>query len=661
MASIQEVQNTMRVITDIHARFDVNIYFDRRTCYTNGRDIYINAGDPSDEVWSRLVEAKITHEAGGHLRFSDFSVFEKHLKGKSSTFLSINNIIEDCRVETACMKEFSGAYWVFQKMTYDLLEEGYFQEPIISDGPAGLLFAWLLYSGRGIAIEGQSHLKKLGDDARHLLMKLGTPNSPIFDEIEKRMINWGKLPSTVAAIDETIEVMLLLKRLSKEQPQPPQQQQSANQNSDSDDDSDGQGSGSDSDDNSDGQGSGSDSDDDSDGQGSGSDSDDDSDGQGSGSDSDDDSDGQGSGSDSDDDSDGQDSGSDSDDDSDGQGSGSDSDDDSDGQGSGSDSDDDSDGQDSGSTGQGASQGSSTRNPLSDEDFQRLGEALADLHELIDQAINKHASVNPASYEDICNYNVTPELNGRMLSMPIQSSINSGARAIKRIIESQMWAKEAVPIMYDESGSDFDCDLLAGVTAGNSRIFYTEDIVETHKSSFVIAIDISGSMGVPVTNESGDRTGYCRLDIAQKAALSVAAALEELDVPVSVLYFNTMAYVGKSFNEPLMQCYPRIGIDSSDGTETNKAVLAARQEFTKLDLASRKQLLVVTDGCPADTHAVESQVEQCKAEGIDVASINICESRYGGIPNYQVIRDADDLPAVLDDMIQQNLLSSIEIS
>jgi nitric oxide reductase activation protein len=249
----------------------------------------------------------------------------------------------------------------------------------------------------------------------------------------------------------------------------------------------------------------------------------------------------------------------------------------------------------------------------------------------------------------------------MLSMPIQSSINSGARAIKRIIESQMWAKEAVPIMYDESGSDFDCDLLAGVTAGNSRIFYTEDIVETHKSSFVIAIDISGSMGVPVTNESGDRTGYCRLDIAQKAALSVAAALEELDVPVSVLYFNTMAYVGKSFNEPLMQCYPRIGIDSSDGTETNKAVLAARQEFTKLDLASRKQLLVVTDGCPADTHAVESQVEQCKAEGIDVASINICESRYGGIPNYQVIRDADDLPAVLDDMIQQNLLSSIEIS
>jgi hypothetical protein len=635
MASIQEVQNTMRVITDIHARFDVNIYFDRRTCYTNGRDIYINAGDPSDEVWSRLVEAKITHEAGGHLRFSDFSVFEKHLKGKSSTFLSINNIIEDCRVETACMKEFSGAYWVFQKMTYDLLEEGYFQEPIISDGPAGLLFAWLLYSGRGIAIEGQSHLKKLGDDARHLLMKLGTPNSPIFDEIEKRMINWGKLPSTVAAIDETIEVMLLLKRLSKEQPQPPQQQQSANQNSDSDDDSDGQDSGSDSDD--------------------------DSDGQDSGSDSDDNSDGQDSGSDSDDDSDGQDSGADSDDDSDGQGSGSGADDDSDGQGSGSDSDDDSDGQGSCSAGQGASQGSSTRNPLSDEDFQRLGEALADLHEVIDQAINKHASVNPASYEDICNYNVTPELNGRMLSMPIQSSINSGARAIKRIIESQMWAKEAVPIMYDESGSDFDCDLLAGVTAGNSRIFYTEDIVETHKSSFVIAIDISGSMGVPVTNESGDRTGYCRLDIAQKAALSVAAALEELDVPVSVLYFNTMAYVGKSFNEPLMQCYPRIGIDSSDGTETNKAVLAARQEFTKLDLASRKQLLVVTDGCPADTHAVESQVEQCKAEGIDVASINICESRYGGIPNYQVIRDADDLPAVLDDMIQQNLLSSIEIS
>ncbi|MEZ8421672.1 hypothetical protein AB6D02_04885, partial [Vibrio splendidus] len=299
MASIQEVQNTMRVITDIHARFDVNIYFDHRTCYTNGKDIYINAGDPSDEVWSRLVEAKITHEAGGHLRFSDFSVFEKHLKGKSSTFLSINNIIEDCRVETACMNEFSGAYWVFQKMTYDLLEEGYFQEPIISDGPAGLLFAWLLYSGRGIAIEGQSHLKNIGDDARELLLQLGTPNSPIFDEIEKRMIHWGNLPSTVAAIDETIEVMALLKRLSQEQPQPPQQQQSPIQDSgsDTDDDSDGQDSGSDTDDDSDGQGSGSDTDDDSDGQDSGSDTDDDSDGQGSGSDTDDDSDGQDSGSD----------------------------------------------------------------------------------------------------------------------------------------------------------------------------------------------------------------------------------------------------------------------------------------------------------------------------------------------------------------------------
>ncbi|PMN37504.1 hypothetical protein [Vibrio sp. 10N.261.45.E2] len=619
MASIQEVQNTMRVITDIHARFDVNIYFDHRTCYTNGKDIYINAGDPSDEVWSRLVEAKITHEAGGHLRFSDFSVFEKHLKGKSSTFLSINNIIEDCRVETACMNEFSGAYWVFQKMTYDLLEEGYFQEPIISDGPAGLLFAWLLYSGRGIAIEGQSHLKNIGDDARELLLQLGTPNSPIFDEIEKRMIHWGNLPSTVAAIDETIEVMALLKRLSQEQPQPPQQQQSPIQDS-----------GSDTDDDSDGQDSGSDTDDDSDGQGSGSDTDDDSDGQGSGSDSDDDSDGQGSGSDSDDDSDGQDSGSDTDEASDGQGSGS-------------------------------AQGSSKRNPLTDEEFQSLGEALVDLHDLINKAINKHASENPASYEDISQYNVTPELNARMLSVPIQSSVNSGARAIKRIIESQMWAKEAVPIMYDESGSDFDCDLLAGVPAGNSRIFYTEDIVETHKSSFVIAIDISGSMGVPVKDSVGDRTGYCRLEVAQKAALSVATALEELDVPVSVLYFNTSTYVGKSFNESMMQCYPRIGVGPGDGTETNRAVLAARKEFKKLDMASRKQLLVVTDGCPADIHAVETEVQQCTAEGIDVASINICESRYGGIPNYQVIQDADDLPAVLDDMIQQNLLSSIEIS
>ncbi|PMN47310.1 hypothetical protein [Vibrio sp. 10N.261.45.E11] len=593
MASIQEVQNTMRVITDIHARFDVNIYFDHRTCYTNGKDIYINAGDPSDEVWSRLVEAKITHEAGGHLRFSDFSVFEKHLKGKSSTFLSINNIIEDCRVETACMNEFSGAYWVFQKMTYDLLEEGYFQEPIISDGPAGLLFAWLLYSGRGIAIEGQSHLKNIGDDARELLLQLGTPNSPIFDEIEKRMIHWGNLPSTVAAIDETIEVMALLKRLSQEQPQPPQQQQSPIQDS---------------------------------------------------------------GSDTDDDSDGQDSGSDTDDDSDGQGSGSDTDDDSDGQDSGSDTDDDSDGQ-----GSGSAQGSSKRNPLTDEEFQSLGEALVDLHDLINKAINKHASENPASYEDISQYNVTPELNARMLSVPIQSSVNSGARAIKRIIESQMWAKEAVPIMYDESGSDFDCDLLAGVPAGNSRIFYTEDIVETHKSSFVIAIDISGSMGVPVKDSVGDRTGYCRLEVAQKAALSVATALEELDVPVSVLYFNTSTYVGKSFNESMMQCYPRIGVGPGDGTETNRAVLAARKEFKKLDMASRKQLLVVTDGCPADIHAVETEVQQCTAEGIDVASINICESRYGGIPNYQVIQDADDLPAVLDDMIQQNLLSSIEIS
>lgn len=554
MASIQEVQNTMRVITDIHARFDVNIYFDHRTCYTNGKDIYINAGDPSDEVWSRLVEAKITHEAGGHLRFSDFSVFEKHLKGKSSTFLSINNIIEDCRVETACMNEFSGAYWVFQKMTYDLLEEGYFQEPILSDGPAGLLFAWLLYSGRGVAIEGQSHLKNIGDDARELLLQLGTPNSPIFDEIEKRMIHWGNLPSTVAAIDETIEVMALLKRLSQEQPQPPQQQQSPNQDS------------------------------------------------------------------------------------------------------GSDTDDDSDGQDSGSA-----QGSSKRNPLTDEEFQSLGEALVDLHDLINKAINKHASENPASYEDICQYNVTPELNARMLSVPIQNSVNSGARAIKRIIESQMWAKEAVPIMYDESGSDFDCDLLAGVPAGNSRIFYTEDIVETHKSSFVIAIDISGSMGVPVKDSVGDRTGYCRLEVAQKAALSVATALEELDVPVSVLYFNTSTYVGKSFNESMMQCYPRIGVGAADGTETNRAVLAARKEFKKLDMASRKQLLVVTDGCPADIHAVETEVQRCTAEGIDVASINICESRYGGIPNYQVIQDADDLPAVLDDMIQQNLLSSIEIS
>lgn len=631
MSSMAEIQNTMRVITDIHARYDVNIHFDRRMCFTNGKDIWINAGDPSDEVWRRLVEAKITHEAGGHLKHSDFGVFKSELQGKSQTFLSVNNIIEDCRVETACMNEFSGAYWVFQKMTYDLLDEGYFQVPGANDTPASLLFAWLLYTGRGLAVDGQAHLKNHGDDARYLLEQLGVP-SDIFDEIEERMVNWGALKSTKAAIDETITIMAMLKRLSKEQPQPPKQlQQQQGQGGDSDDESD------------DNQDSGSgdksesteQSEDDSEKQSSGSGTNDDSDDE-----TEDESEGLGSGSDGK-----------SDENSNGQGDSSDSDGDSSGQNPDSDSN-----SDTASSNQSAAGGAGS-NPLSDEEFHDLGEALQDLHDLMNKAIDKHAKETPASNDAIDVMHVTHEVNSNPLPRKIENGVNQGARTLKRIIESQLWAKEAQPRLYDESGSDFDDDLLAGIPAGNSRIFYSEDIVETYKSSFVIAIDLSGSMGI-----QADKNNTCtRLDVAQEAALSIAAALEELDVPVAVLYFNDTAYIGKSFSQTLDQCYRRIGIDVSGGTETQRAISAARKEFAKLDDADRKQLLIVTDGCPYRLEAVESQIEHCKMEGIDVASINIQEEKYGGIENYKVIDNVSELPEVMDEMIRENLLSAIQIN
>ena len=94
MANIAEIEKTMRVITDIHARYDVDIHFARGACCTNGKSIFINAGSPEDEVWRRLVEAKITHEAGGHIRHTDFKVASRELQHVSSTFAGINNIIE---------------------------------------------------------------------------------------------------------------------------------------------------------------------------------------------------------------------------------------------------------------------------------------------------------------------------------------------------------------------------------------------------------------------------------------------------------------------------------------------------------------------------------------------------------------------------------------
>ncbi|WP_299021290.1 VWA domain-containing protein [uncultured Photobacterium sp.] len=636
---LSKLKKTVATISRIHTSLsNVKVTFYPGPTCTNGTMININPGDPDDAVWLGLVEAKATHESG-HIAHTDFkvlSVNEDKLKA-SEMLRSINNIIEDVRMEMCCIRHLSGAYWVLRRMSHLLFDEGYWAYPAQSDSLGKHLFDFLLFTGRGIGVDGQEHLEGIGLNAKQMLIDKGVPCQEL-NQIEGRMSGWASLSSSFESFAEAEVIYGLVKQLFNSMPQMPQSGQGASgESGDSQDGQSGQGAGGESGDNQDGQS----------GQGADSESGDSQDGQpgqGAGGESGDSQDGQssqGAGGESGDSQDGQSS----------QGAGGESGDSQDGQssqGAGSESDENP-GEQSGSPSsqQSGGQGAGQSNPLLFEDEASVADGYQDVHDALDKAIDTRAEANPASCDVQRAYakiNESPR-DDRWMQEPV---ITRSSRGLSRSLQSAMWSKSEAPVSYDDSGADFDETLLAGVPAGNNKIFYVEDQVESVKSAMVICVDRSGSMNV-----------HDRQMVANNAAAACAKALEDIGVAVAVLHFDNDVILTKSFEDTQRASLGKFGQCPMGGTATNWALLAAQKLLVTRD-EPRKQVLVITDGEPNNVAQVEEMVDDLNKDRIDVASIQVEFDKYGGIKHYQTISDIGELPKTMSKLVREKALASITV-
>ncbi|OBU22063.1 hypothetical protein AYY20_12790 [Photobacterium aquimaris] len=541
------LKKTISIITNMHTTLNnVAIHFHRGPTATNGTAIYINAGDPNDPVWLGLVEAKATHEAG-HIAHTSFEIFEgvqgEKLR-KSSMLKWVLNTIEDVRMENCCIAHLPGAYWVFNKMTNLLFEEGYWQE-VSDDEPLSMcLQAFLLYAGRGYGVDGQSHLVSKGLYAKQRLIDAGVPSEPL-NKIENRMHNWGKLVDTD---DAFLEAEMIVRLLQECQQVIQQDQNQGDQ--------------------------------------------------------------------------------------------------------GGDAQSGSQGGDQGGDAQSGSQGgkSSGGNPLAFEDLDNMADAFDDIHEQLSQGIDK-ASDNSNVSDELLNaiqqeyLSDTRSTHSRYFRLDDARQLSRG---LTRQLESAMWSKSQQEITYDDTGNEFDQDLLAGVSAGNNRIFFTESEVTTQKSSMIILVDRSGSM-----NRSD------QMLVANNSAAACAYALEAVGIEVGIIHFDNNVTITKKFSDDLNQSMNRMGQEANGGTCTHYALQAAHLMMSQ-STRTRKQVLVITDGDPSCIASVEHQVAELIRFGIDVASIQICFGNYAGIENKTVLSSIDELPIVLSDLVSNGALDSIQI-
>lgn len=657
-----KIAKTVKTLARIHTDLNnVDITFHRGATYTNGNTININAGSPKDKVWLALVEGKATHESG-HIRFTNFNALRLHMEElkKRPLLHPIWNIIEDVRMEMCVINAMSGTYWTFKKMGDLLFEEGYWDVPRIDDDSKKLLTDFLLFGGRGYGVVGQEHLLVHFEVAKAGLLNSGV-DAKLLKRIENRMSKWAGLSSTEAAYKEALKILELIDKIiqgqssndsqksgtdsqptdgqsdgsgQSGQPQEQDEEQASNQNgqsndSDSESDNEEQPSGQSdavsdetSDDNLD--------DDSADGC---------TDASEEGDDSGDLKDRQ---SDSEVDNSGSDSGDSGDDSSSDQAEGSAN------AKSSSQSDSDSTGDCTNDDQQTESGTSGSTNPLMFETEQEIADAYVDMHELLDKALDQHATDNPASELEISAYQKIEQVDIHNSDTYNESEITKVSRPLSRSLESAMWGKSSKPVIYDDTGSDFDPNLLGGVMAGNNRIFHQDIKVNSQSSALVILVDSSGSM-------SGDS-----MLIANNAAAACALAMERVGMEVAILHYSNDVFQTKLFCDSMRSRMKKFAMRAGGGTRTHLALIAAAKVLAQ-SKAERKQVLLITDGEPNDVGMVRRASEAIHSDKIDLASIQVKLDKFAGVKNYEVIHDIKELPKLMTKMVRDNALSTITVS
>ena len=111
---------------------------------TDGKKILVASNWAGGEDEHDILMGAICHEGPGHISNTDFDVMRKWRQGKSDLAGSLENVIEDIRIELAAMREYPGARRILSKMIAGLEKRGYFQLPDKNDHPGSILISYLI-------------------------------------------------------------------------------------------------------------------------------------------------------------------------------------------------------------------------------------------------------------------------------------------------------------------------------------------------------------------------------------------------------------------------------------------------------------------------------------------------------------------------------------
>jgi cobalamin biosynthesis protein CobT len=158
----------------------------------------------------------------------------------------------------------------------------------------------------------------------------------------------------------------------------------------------------------------------------------------------------------------------------------------------------------------------------------------------------------------------------------------------------------------------------------------------------LIIDQSGSMSA----ESSE--------FANTSAYATSIALSQMrNVKHEVLYMQTSSiFVAKKLSDlkPLVQNFK---VEPFGGTPTDVLVARAMMDLALVN-RDKKVIIVVTDGRPNDTCALESAIKDCEMLGIKVVGIGIRVGELFGMSG-ELINDINELPIALKSAIDSVLL------
>jgi cobalamin biosynthesis protein CobT len=267
--------------------------------------------------------------------------------------------------------------------------------------------------------------------------------------------------------------------------------------------------------------------------------------------------------------------------------------------------------------------------------------------------------------------------GRQRFLEIRHEIKGAQSVMQRKLANALMDKLKRGWKRHESWGRFDRRAMVGAVRGKDNVFARRDMAPALNTAVCMLVDMSGSM------KGG------KIELAERAAISLAEAMDRVSVPFEVLGFNCMHnfnseklyeefraqikgghkfhrhypldhYVFKSYSDKLRDCHHAMGAiaqlvggDNCDGESFNWAWRRLRRRPEK-----KKVMLVLSDGYPATQTSydemlnVHLRASVLRAEKeAHVVGIGICSDAVKQFySRWTVLNDMADLPkSVLDNV------------